>query len=496
MFSVLIILDPLEQVVALAPNVPALYELHFGVPMAGAVLSPLNVTLDAPTLAVLLKQLEPKVMFVDYQFTHILFNTMELIELEPHLKPLLVIIFEPTQFTTELNPQFPIDYLDYEGFLAIGDENFDTIRPHNECDPISICFTSGSTGVPKAVAYSHRSTYLKTLEMIFLCGITKPPVFLWVVDMFRCNGWCLTWAMAAVGGINICLRENYTASPEAIFHLIVTHGVSHLCGNTHLLNQIGAIDEPKQLPNTVDLIFCGTIPANCVIKKVKNMGFNVKIGYGMTEVLGPAIIHPWKEESDDEHASSNSILLGLEGVHNLMLEGVDVKDPNTMESVPNDGSTVGEVMFKGNTLMIGYFQNPERTKEAFINGWYRTGDIAVRHLSGRIHLKDRAVDVIMLSNGEFISTLEVEQVLVNHPDVVEAAMVGGIDDKSGQQVPYAFVDVKEGCCVTDAEIMKFCMDRLPSHMLPKSIVFGELPKNSTGKVQKFVLRERAKHTKN
>ncbi|PKI56017.1 hypothetical protein CRG98_023604 [Punica granatum] len=484
---------PINQVAALAPNVPALYELHFGVPMAGAILSALNVAALAPNVPAMyelhfgvpmagailsaLNQLDPKIIFVDHTSIRLLLKATQL---DPHFhenpKPLLVAIHELDPPTPSSNLNLPAGFLDYGTLLESGDSNFEIIWPDNECDPISVNFTSGSTGIPKAAVYSHRAAYLNSIGMIFLSEIVKPPVFLWTVDMFRCNGWCFPWAMAALGGTNICLRENYTSTPETILDLIVRHKVTLLCGKPMILNLLAGAANPEPLPCQVDVFVSGPLPPVHVIMRVKDMGFNVKVGYGMTEALGPAIMKPWSPEN-----GFASPTLGLD---------IDVKEPITMRSVPSDGTTVGEVMLRGNTLMTGYLSNPQGTERAFNGGWYNTRDIGVRLPSGHIQLKDRAVDIITSGPNRFVSSLEVEEVLACHPEVVEAAVVGVSDEESGGQVPCAFLKVRNGSDVKEEHIIEFCTARLPSQMVPRIVWFGDLPMNSTGKIQKYVLRQR------
>ncbi|KAJ6907721.1 acyl-activating enzyme 1 [Populus alba x Populus x berolinensis] len=437
------------MVVALAPNVPALYELHFGVPMAGAVLSALNTRLDASTLALTLEQLNAKLIFVDYQFNDVALKALDLLSLKSVKPPHLVGIPECDKSTSSMDCKNISCDLDYNGLLEMGRDDFTIIRPNKECDPISVNYTS--------------------------------------VDMFRCNGWCLTWAMAALGATNICLRN---VSAEVIFDSISLHKVTHFCGPPAILNTIANAPAGNQnpLPFNVNVIIAGPFPYPEILTKVEGLGFNVYHGYGMTEALGPAIIRPWKPELDSTFENEQEKIRNREGLHNLLLEGVDVKDPNTMKSVPYDGKTIGEVMFRSNILMSGYLKNSEVTQEAFRGGWYHTGDLGVRHQNGYIQMKDRGKDII-ISGGEAISTLEVEAVLLSHPKVSEAAVVGQ-PDALLNEVPCAFVKVKEGFGASAEEITNFCGNRLPDHMIPKSIVFGDLPVNFSGKVQKFAIREK------
>ncbi|KAM3714686.1 hypothetical protein ACB098_01G356500 [Castanea mollissima] len=472
-----------DIVVAFAPNVPALYELHFAVPMAGAVISALNTRLDSTMLALLLEQLEAKIIFVYYDFLEAVLGALNILSEREGKPPPLVLIAECDKKSFSIVEATPPSGLDYNDLLAMGQPDFEIIRPKNECDPISVNYTSGSTGVPKGAIYSHRAAYLNSLATIFRINVREKLVFLWTVDMFRCNGWCFPWAVAALGGTNICLRSTLTA--KLIFDAILVHKVTHLCGAPIILN-ILAESLARPLPFKVEIIVAGPLPPPQVVTKVIELGFNVSHGYGMTEALGPAIVTPCTPELQysstlDENAKTKR----LEGLHNLVMDGVDVKDPNTMKSIPLDGKTIGEVMFKGNTMMLGYFKKPKVTQEAFRGGWYRTGDLAIRHQDGYIEMKDRAKDMI-ICGGELVSSLEVEAVLLSHPKVFEAAVVG-------INKPCAFVKLKEGCdnCVP-VEIIEFCGERLPKYMVPHSVVFGDLPLNSTGKIQKFVLREKAK----
>ncbi|KAK3014051.1 hypothetical protein RJ639_008045 [Escallonia herrerae] len=471
------------QVVAVAPNVPALYELHFGVPMAGAVLCALNTRLDAAILATLLEQLQARTIFVDYQFLEVVLQALEIVS-GAKTKPLtLVLIPKSDHETSSTAERLPPGSLNYNRLLDLGRADFQIVRPEDECNPISVNYTSGSTGKPKGIVYSHRAAYLNSIAGIFRYDMSKKTVFLWTVDMFRCNGWCLTWAVAALGGTNICTRH---VTAKAIFKAISLHKVTLFCGAPALLNLISEapFEDQLQLDHKVEIIVAGALPPTQVLTKINNLGFNISHGYGMSEALGPVTVKPWK------HDAAAKVEL-LEGNHNLVMEEIDVKDPVTMASVPPDGKTIGEVMLRGNAMMSGYFNNLKATQKAFKGGWFRTGDLGIRHPDGGyVQLKDRACDAIV-SGGERISTLEVEAVVVGHPMVMEAVVVGKPDDLLGE-TPCAFVKLKEGCNVSSEEIIKFCMNRLPHHVAPQTVIFGNLPVNSTGKVQKFVLRERAK----
>ncbi|XP_019177134.1 PREDICTED: probable acyl-activating enzyme 1, peroxisomal [Ipomoea nil] len=524
-----------DIVAAMAPNIPPLYELNFGVPMTGAVLSALNTKLDSPTLSLKLALLEPKAIFVDYEYVEVVVESLDLAKLSP--PPLLILILEDNKIVKNGESGFKIHdkflengtsnfknhnkFLEnghselkiydkllkmkgfhfkiYNEFLETGNSDFKIVYPDDECDPIAINFTSGSTGNPKGAVYSHRATYLNTIAQIFRSEMAgKSPVFLWTVDMFRCNGWCLPWTMAALGGTNICSRDS---SGQAILDAISRHNVTHLCGQPLILTKIAdAIDNNTNVelpPNKVDVIVAGVLPPSEILSKLEAKGFNISYAYGMTEALGPVTSIPWNSR---ENINSRPTTLTddeklrrlREGMHNIMVEGADVKDPVTMQSVPADGETTGEIMFRSNTMMLGYFKNKQGTQEAFEGGWYRTRDIGVKHPSGYIELKDRRADVIKRGT-EIISSLEIESVLVRHPMVLEAAVVAvGKPDEVLGQTACAFVKFKEGRRATEEDIIKFCEDNLPHHMVPQAVIFGDLPLNSTGKIQKFALREKAK----
>ncbi|KAL7609138.1 hypothetical protein Lser_V15G12221 [Lactuca serriola] len=471
-----------QVVAALAPNVPALYELHFGVPIVGAILSALNTGLDPLTLAITLQQLQPKIIFVHHQHIQTVLEAFRVLSPEkPATPPPRLVLINGKHSAT-----VPSNTLCYNDLLSLGKPDFKIINPNDECDPISINFTSGSTGKPKGAIYSHRAAYLNSLAVIFRYDMRKRPVFLWTVDMFRCNGWCFPWVVAALGGTNICIKE---VTAEIIFDSIVIHKVTHLCGSPTILDKIASsiTKEQQPIPSPVDLIVAGPLPPSDTILKIESLGFNIHHGYGMTEALGP-MTHTslrTRNEKDNENITCR------EGTHNILMENVDVKDPETMISVPFDGKTIGEVVFRGNVMMSGYLKNMEGTQKAFKGGWYRTGDLGVRNPNGDIVMKDRVLDSIV-SEGDIVSTLEIEQVIKNHPFIKEVAVVGKPNHIVGQS-PSAFVTLKDGCSLSSNDIIKFCEEELlPRNMIPIDVVFGILPKNSTGKILKYVLREKAK----
>ncbi|KAF5455667.1 hypothetical protein F2P56_025217 [Juglans regia] len=479
-----------DVVAAMAPNIPAMYELHFGVPMAGAVLCTLNVRHDSAMVSTLLRHSEAKLIFVDYQFLHIAQGAIDILSKTRTQLPLLVLIPEsdPPSANTS-NAISRSRNLEYEGFLATGRPDFEVRRPNDEWDPISLNYTSGTTSSPKGVIFSHRGAYLNSLAAALLNEMGSMPVYLWCVPMFHCNGWCLTWAVAAQGGTNVCQR-NVTA--RGIFENISRHKVTHFGGAPTVLNMVinATASEIRPLPGKVAVMTGGAPPPSHVLFKMEELGFNVTHAYGLTETYGPGTVCTWKPEWNSLPREAQAKIKARQGLHHLGLEEIDIKDPVTMKSVPPDAKTMGEVMFRGNTVMNGYLKDSKATQDAFNGGWFRSGDLAVKHPDGYIELKDRSKDII-ISGGENISTIEVESVIFGHPAVLEAAVVGRPDDYWGE-TPCAFVKLKDGYSVSAEEIIKFCREHLPHYMAPRTVIFEDLPKTSTGKAQKFVLREKAK----
>ncbi|XP_020274907.1 probable acyl-activating enzyme 1, peroxisomal isoform X2 [Asparagus officinalis] len=468
-------------VAVLAPNIPAAYELHFSVPMAGAILCPLNIRHDSAMISVLLKHSGAKLLFVDGQLLELAQGALKLLSGSNTKSPLLVTIPDPQSPT-------PSSSMDYETLISTADPTFDIKWPSDECEPISINYTSGTTSKPKGVIYTHRGAYLNAIATVLMQGITTMPVYLWTVPMFHCNGWCLAWGIAAQGGTNVCIRQ---VTARAIFENIALHKVTHMGAAPTVLNSIvnSKPDDRKSLPHKVAVMTGGSAPSPTVLFKMEELGFSVTHIYGLTETYGPATLCTWKPEWDSLSPEEKAKVKARQGLQHTVIE-MDVKDPITMKSVPFDGKTIGEIMFRGNTVMSGYYNDEEATKEALAGGWFHSGDLGVRHSDGYVQLKDRSKDII-ISGGENISTIEVETVISEHPAVLEVAVVGR-PDKYWGETPCAFVSLKEGFSVNGEDIVKYCRDRLPHYMAPKTVVFEELPRTSTGKVQKFVLREKAK----
>lgn len=469
----------------MAPNIPAMYELHFGVPMAGAVLCTLNIRYDSALASVILAHSEAKVIFVDCQLLKIAQGALEILSKKRAKLPVLVLIQDYKQ-PVEVSSS---GTLEYEHVLATGKLDFVVRRPVDELDPISLNYTSGTTSSPKGVIFSHRGAYLNALAAVLLQGMGSMPVYLWCVPMFHCNGWCMPWGVAAQGGTNVCIRN---VNAKAIFESIEQHKVTHMGGAPTVLNMIinAPNHERRRLPGKVSVMTGGAPPPPQVLFRMEELGFDVTHSYGLTETYGPGTVCIWKPEWNSLPREAQAKIKARQGVQHLGIEELDVKDPVTMKSVPPDAKTMGEVMFRGNTVMNGYLKNMEATKEAFNGGWFRSGDLGVKHPDGYIELKDRSKDII-ISGGENISTIEVEAALYSHPSVIEAAVVGRPDDYWGE-TPCAFVKLKEGCDASAEELINHCRNNLPHYMAPRSIVFEELPKTSTGKIQKYILRGKAK----
>jgi fatty-acyl-CoA synthase len=468
-----------DTVAVMATNIPALLEAHYGVPMLGAVLNAINTRLDAPTVAFILEHGGAKVVLSDRELSEIMKAAVAAMA-DP---PLVVDIDDVLAESGEL-----IGEIEYEAFLAEGDPAWDAIDVTDEWQAISLNYTSGTTGNPKGVVYHHRGAYLNALGQIVAFQLNTDTVYLWTLPMFHCNGWCFPWAVIAAGGTHVCLRK---VDPALIFPAIAEHTVSHMCGAPIVLTaMIHAPEGQKRAFNhTIEIATGGAAPPSAVIAGMEEMGFRVTHLYGLTEVYGPATLCAKQRDWDALPAEERVLKNARQGVRYPTLEGCMVADPETLEPVPPDGETVGEIMLKGNTVMKGYLKNAAATDAAFGGGWFRSGDLGVVHGGGYIEVKDRSKDII-ISGGENISSLEVEEVLYRHAEVMEAAVVARPDQKWGE-TPCAFVTLKpDAAPVSEADIIAFCRDNMAHFKAPKTVVFGPLPKTSTGKIQKYVLRER------
>jgi len=470
-----------DTVAAILANTPEMIEAHFGVPMTGGVLNAINTRLDADAIAFMFGHGEAKVVLVDREFAPVVQAAIA-----RSGRSMLVVDVDDPEYG---GPGERIGALDYEAFIAAGDPAFDWQLPGNEWDAIALNYTSGTTGNPKGVVYSHRGTYLNSLGNIITWGMGHHPVYLWTLPMFHCNGWCFTWSIAAVAGTNICLRR---VEPAAIFRLIREHRVTHYCGAP--IVHAGLVNAPAELKQGIEhkvaAFVAGAAPPASLIEGMEQMGFDLTHVYGLTEVLGPAAVCEKKDAWDDLDISQRAERNGRQGVRYLVEEGMTVIDPQTMREVPADGETMGEIMFRGNIVMKGYLKNPKATNEALAGGWFHSGDLAVLHPDGYVKIKDRSKDII-ISGGENISSIEVEDVLYRHPAVLACAVVAKPDPKWGE-TPCAFVELRPGAEVTEMAIIEFCRERMARFKAPRAVVFGELPKTSTGKIQKYSLREIAK----
>ncbi|AFK66842.1 acyl-CoA synthetase [Pseudomonas putida SJTE-1] len=470
-----------DTVAVMLPNTPTMLEAHFGVPMTGAVLNTLNVRLDAEAIAFMLQHGEAKVLITDREFHAVIEGALALLE-HP---PLVVDVDDP-----EYGEGRAVSQLDYEALLNEGDPEFAWEWPDDEWQAISLNYTSGTTGNPKGVVYHHRGAYLNALGNQMTWAMGHRPVYLWTLPMFHCNGWCYPWTITALAGTHVFLRR---VDPQKILTLIREHKVSHLCGAPIVLNALVNMPEAAKaaIEHPVQAMVAGAAPPAKVIGAVEEMGIKVTHTYGLTEVYGPVTVCAWHDEWDTLSLEERARIKSRQGVRYPTLDGLMVADPQTLQPVPRDGNTLGEIFMRGNTVMKGYLKNPEATAEAFRGGWFHTGDLAVWHADGYIEIKDRLKDII-ISGGENISTIEVEDALYKHPAVLEAAVVARPDEKWGE-TPCAFVALKPGREDTrEADITSWCREHLAGFKVPKTVVFGELPKTSTGKIQKYVLRDRAK----
>lgn len=470
-----------DTVALMLPNVPAMYEAHFAVPMAGGVINGLNIRLDAGSIAFQLKHSGARFMLTDPEFSATVKAALEQVE-NP---PLVIDVADPSEEGGEL-----IGAVEYEDLLAAGDPDFNWSSPEDEWQAIALGYTSGTTGSPKGVVTHHRGAYLNAVSNTLAWNMHAHPVYLWTLPMFHCNGWCFPWTIAALNGTNVCLRS---VSDAAIFDAIKQEGVTHMCGAPIVLSLMAnASDELKQgIEHPVSIMTAASAPPPTVLEAMDRLNFKVTHTYGLTEVYGPAVVCSWHEEWNQLPIHEQAELKARQGVRYPMLDKLIVADPETLEPVPKDGKTIGEVMFRGNIVMKGYLKNPDASAEAFKGGYFRSGDLAVCHPDGYIEIRDRSKDVI-ISGGENISSIEVEKVLYRHPAVSEAAVTAMPDNKWGE-APCAFIDLRTGAdAVTEQDIIAFCRDNMAHFQAPRKVVFGPLPKTSTGKVRKFELRELAK----
>ena len=474
-----------DSVSAMLANTPAMLECHYGVPMTQGVLNTLNTRLDAPIIAFSLDHAEAKVVIIDREFCKVMKEALTLCKAKP-----LVIDYDDPEYSGQ-GSEFGerLGTIEYEDFLREGDPDYAWSMPDDEWDAITLNYTSGTTGDPKGVVYHHRGAHLLAMGNVITCGMRQHPVYLWTLPMFHCNGWCFPWTVSIVAGTHVCLRA---VRAGAMYDAIHHHKVTHLCGApivmAVLLNATEA--EKKPLPHVVNFATAAAPPPEAVLAAMKAAGFNVTHVYGLTEVYGPAVVNEWHDAWDALPLAEQAAKKSRQGVRYPVLEALDVLDPMTMQPVARDGETLGEVMMRGNVVMKGYLKNKAATEKEFAGGWFHTGDLGVMHPDGYVQLKDRSKDII-ISGGENISSIEVEDALYKHPAVAAAAVVAKPDDKWGE-TPCAFVELKPGQKATADELLQWCRQHLAGYKCPRFVVFAEIPKTSTGKIQKFKLREMAK----
>ena len=470
-----------DVVSVMLPNCPTMLEAHYGVPMCGAVLHSMNTRLDAAIIAFQLDHVETKVLITDREFSSTVKEALALCKVKP-----LIIDVDDLEFpqTGDL-----LGESNYEAFIAKGDPEFEWLMPNDEWDAITINYTSGTTGDPKGVVYHHRGAYLLAQGNALTASMQKHATYLWTLPMFHCNGWCFPWTMSAIAGAHVCLRW---VRAKPMWDAIADHGVTHLCGAPIVMSTLLTTPEEdkRELTDQVEFMTAAAPPPEQVLADMKTAGFNVTHLYGLTETYGPAVVNEWQTHWNEKDAQAQAALKARQGVRYLPLEGLTVLNPDTMEPVPEDGETIGEVMFKGNVVMKGYFKNKSASDAAFAGGWFHSGDLGVIYPDGYIQLKDRSKDII-ISGGENISSIEIEDVLYKHPAVSSAAVVAKADDKWGE-TPCAFVELIEGMTATSDELEQWCRQHMASFKTPRTFVFESIPKTSTGKIQKFALRERTK----
>ncbi len=468
-----------QTVVVMAPNTPAMVEAHFGVPMAGAVLCALNVRLDAATVAYILDHSEARAVLVDREFAPVMQAALAMLA---GPRPLVVDILDPLA-----PPNDPAGTLDYEALLAGADPAHAWVPPADEWDAIALNYTSGTTGRPKGVVYHHRGAYLNAVGNALTWGMAQHPVYLWTLPMFHCNGWCFPWTIAAMAGTHVCLRR---VEGAAMLDAMDRHGVTHLCGAPVVMGMILNHPGVQPRPTPIRMMTAGAAPPAAVLEGMERLGFDVTHVYGLTEVYGPVTVCAWHDEWNAAPPAERAALKARQGVTYPVQAGLMVADATTLQPVPRDGATMGEIFMRGNIVMKGYLKDSAATAAAFEGGWFHTGDLAVCHPDGYVEIRDRSKDII-ISGGENISTIEVEGVLYRHPAVLEAAVVARPDPTWGE-TPCAFVTLRPGMTATADDIIAFCRQHLARFKAPKTVVFGDLPKTSTGKMQKFALREQAR----
>lgn len=470
-----------DTVSVILANTPPMLEAHYGVPMCGAVLHSMNTRLDAAVIAFQLDHAESKVLITDREFADTVAAALALCKVKP-----LVITYDDPEFAQS---GAMLGKLEYEALLATGDADYAWQMPDDEWDAITLNYTSGTTGNPKGVVYHHRGAYLLAQGNALTAAMPKHAVYLWTLPMFHCNGWCFPWTMSVLAGTHICLRQ---VRQQPMWDALADHGVTHLCGAPIVMSTLLAtpVEQKRELTTTVEFMTAAAPPPESILAAMNEAGFNVTHLYGLTETYGPAVVNEWQVDWAELPAAGQAEKKARQGVRYLPLEGLSVRNPETMDEVPADGATIGEVMFRGNVVMKGYLKNPQASAEAFAGGWFHSGDLGVTYPDGYIQLKDRSKDII-ISGGENISSIEVENALFKHPAVTAAAVVAMADEKWGES-PCAFVEVNADSTVTEKELIDWCRGELARFKVPKKVVFEELPKTSTGKVQKFVLRERVK----